>query len=371
MDSGVVRLDCRNFRSYRTLSLSFSESFVVFVGENGAGKTNILEAISLFSSGRGLRKAPVADLNNLSSVANSWNLNLAVRVNTYDNFLNTNAYNGRRVAKIDGANVASLSKFEDLLWLLWIIPSMGSLFIGENQVRRKFFDHLVSGFDKDYKKHLKIITNLQKERLHIITFRKDESWLKVVEEKIVDESIIITKNRLNFIDIIRQTFNDYPSRFLRCHLDIIGELETIFIKNNEDNAKSLLIEKLKQNRFFDAEHQTTQLSVQKTFWNVTHEKSNIEAASCSTGEQKAFMISLILATMRIYKNCRNGIPVLLLDDLMVHLDKLNRQYLIEELIDIDVQSIFTGTDEYLFEDIQNSVQFFRVKNSICQSLNVR
>lgn len=368
MDSGVVRLNCRNFRSYRTLSLSFSEPFVVFVGENGAGKTNILEAISLFSSGRGLRKAPVSDLNNLSVLANSWNLDLVVKIDTYSNFLSTNTRNGRRVAQIDGANVSSLSKFEDLLWLLWIVPSMDGLFIGENQVRRKFFDHLVTGFNKEHKKHLKTITNLQKERLHIITFRKDESWLKVIEEKIVDESIIVTKNRINFLNIIKQTFDDYSSSFLRCHVNITGEIENIFTQNNEKNAKDLFTEKLKQNRFIDSEHQTTQLSVQRTFWNVTHEKSDIEAANCSTGEQKAFVISLILAAMRIYKECRNGVPLLLLDDLMMHLDKLNRQYLIEELTDIGVQSIFTGTDDYLFEDIRHSAQFFRVKNSICQPL---
>lgn len=366
MDHGVVRLNCRNFRSYRTLSLPFSEPFVVFVGENGAGKTNILEAISLFSSGRGLRKAPISDLNNLSSLTNSWNLDLEVKINGYSNFLSTNAHNGRRVAKIDGANISSLSKFEDLLWLLWVIPSMDGLFIGDNQTRRKFFDHLVSGFDKEHKKHLKIITNLQKERLHIIAFRKDESWLKVVEEKIADETITVTKKRLNFINIIRQTFDDYPSKFLRCRLDITGEIEDIFINNNEENAKNFLVEKLKQNRFLDSERQTTQLSVQKTFWRVIHERSDIEAANCSTGEQKAFMISLILATTRIYKNCRNGTPVLLLDDLMMHLDKTNRRYLIEELFDIGVQSLFTGTDDYLFKDIQHSVQLFHVKNSICQ-----
>lgn len=368
MDSGVVRLNCRNFRSYRTLSLSFSEPFIVFVGENGAGKTNILEAISLFSSGRGLRKAPVSDLNNLSSLANSWNLDLVVKIDTYSNFLNTNTRNGRRIAQIDGANVSSLSKFEDLLWLLWIVPSMDGLFIGENQIRRKFFDHLITGFNKDHKKHLKTITNLQKERIHIITFRKDESWLKVIEEKIIEESMIVTRNRINFLNIIKQTFDDYSSKFLRCNVNIVGEIENIFMHNSEENTKDFLMDKIKQNRFIDSERQTTQLSVQKTFWNVTHEKSNMEAANCSTGEQKAFIISLILATMRIYKECRNGVPLLLLDDLMMHLDRLNRQRLIEELIDIGVQSIFTGTDDYLFEDIQHSVQFFRVKNSICQPL---
>lgn len=368
MDSGIIRLSCRNFRSYRTLSLQFSQPFVVFIGENGAGKTNILEAISLFSSGRGLRKAPSSDLNNLDSLANSWNLDLDVKVNGYNNFLNTNARNGRRSAKIDGATVSSLAKFEDLLWLLWVVPSMDGLFIGDSQNRRKFFDHLVSGFNQNHKKHMRVVSNLQKERLHIIMFRKDESWLKVVEEKIAEESVIVTKNRLNFLKIIQQTFEDYPSNFLRCNMEIVGEVENIFMNNNEEAAKNTVMEVLAKNRFSDAEKQSTHLSIQKTFWCVNHEETGIEAENCSTGEQKAFMISLILATTRIYRGCRNGIPVLLLDDLMVHLDKTNRKYLLDELFDIGAQAFFTGTDDYLFDDLKNSAQFFRVKKSICQQI---
>lgn len=368
MDSGIIRLGCRNFRSYKTLSLRFSEPFAVFVGENGAGKTNILEAVSLFSPGRGLRKAPSSDLNNIESLANSWNLDLEVRVDGYSNFLNTNAKNGRRSAKIDGAAAGSLAKFEQLLWLLWVVPSMDGLFIGDSQNRRKFFDHLVSGFNANHKKHIRTVANLQKERLHVIMFRKDESWLKIIERKIAEESIIVTKNRMDFLKIMQQTFEDYPSDFLRCNMEITGDAENIFLNNNEENAEHMLMEALSRNRFSDSERQSTQVSIQKTFWRVTHEKTKIEAENCSTGEQKAFMISLILAAARIYRDCRGGVPILLLDDLMVHLDKANRRRLIDELFSIGVQAFFTGTDDYLFEDLRNSVQFFRVKKSICQQI---
>ena len=368
MDSGITKLSCKNFRSYGTLALRFNEPFVVFIGENGAGKTNILESVSLFSSGRGLRKAPIADLNNISSLANSWNLELGVRIDGYDNFLTTNAYNGRRVAKIDGTVASSLSKFEDLIWLLWVIPSMDNLFIGDNQNRRKFFDHLVSGLNNDHKKHLRTISGLQKERLHIISFRQDESWLNVVEKKIAEESIIITKNRLHFLNIIQQTFTKYPSNFLRCNISISGDIENIFNRYGDIDSLPVLCDMLSRNRFTDAEKQTTKFSAQKTSWNVSHIRSGIEAENCSTGEQKAFLISLILATTRIYRESRLGVPVLLLDDLMVHLDKANRRYLVEELFDIDVQTFFTGTDEYLFDDISNSVQRFLVKKSICQPI---
>lgn len=368
MDSGVFGLSCRNFRSYGTLSLSFNEPFVVFIGENGAGKTNILEAISLFASGRGLRKASISDLNNLAAVANSWNLELNINVGGCRSFLSTNARNGRRVAKIDGSLVGSLSKFEDLLWLLWVIPSMGSLFIGDSQDRRKFFDHLVSGFENGHKKRLKVISNLQKERLHIILFRKDESWLKIVEQRLAEESIIVIRNRLNFIQMLSQTFENYPSNFLRPQIEILGIIEDIFANNDEESAKKEIAAALSCNRSMDAERQVTQVSVHKTFWKAIHSKTGVEAGNCSTGEQKAFLISLVLAATRIYRDGRTGVPILLLDDLMMHLDRSNRGYLIDELFDIGVQTFFTGTDDYLFEHMNNSVQRFSVKKSICQQI---
>ncbi|MDR1561149.1 MAG: AAA family ATPase [Holosporaceae bacterium] len=365
MIADILKLSCRNFRSYHSLFSNFSSKFVVFYGENGAGKTNILEAISLFSSGRGLRKAPIADLNCLTSPPLSWNLELVLNNNQYKTFLSTNVQNGRRIAKIDNSQINSLLKFDEFLWMLWIIPNMTNIFISHQTDRRNFFDHLVSGYDKKHKLRIKKLNILQKERLHVIFFRKDENWLKVLEEKIALESMQVTKSRLEFIMLLHKTFDEYPSDFLRPKIKITGSLEEIHATNSEENAILEITDSLKNCRFEDSEKQTTSIGIHKTLWLANHPKTGLEAENCSTGEQKAFLVSLILAVVRIYKNSRAGIPILLLDDLFVYLDEKRRQILTNELIAIGVQTFLTGTERNLFSGFSQIAQTFLIEKSIC------
>lgn len=363
--ANITKLVCRNFRSYRTLALNISSRFVVFFGENGAGKTNILEAISLFSPDRGLRKATIADLNSSSSIPFSWSIDVVVEKNELKTFLSTNVQNGRRIAKIDDSTMPTLSKFEDIIWLLWIVPSMDNLFIDSPSIRRSFFDHLVGGYEKKHKSNLKKLADLQKERLHVIFHRKDEQWLYVLEEKIAEKNIEIVKARLEFIELLHLTFTSHPSKFLRPKIEISGVVENIFLRHSEEVAILEIATILKNNRYEDSESQATTISAQKSFWKAKHKSTNLDAENCSTGEQKAFLISLVLAAVRIYKKMRTGIPILLLDDLMVHLDKPRRGDLLEELKTIDVQTFFTGTDLSFFENILDIAQVYYVKNSIC------
>ncbi|MDR2781932.1 MAG: AAA family ATPase [Holosporaceae bacterium] len=368
MKPDILKLSCRNFRSYGMLDLNFSSKFVVFFGENGAGKTNILEAISLFSSDRGLRKAGIADLNYIKAASFSWNLELILEKDQYKTFLSTNAQNGRRLAKIDNSNADSLSKFDEMIWILWVIPSMNNIFIGPTADRRSFFDHLVSGYDKRHKTALKTLAKLQKERLHVIFHRKDEAWLNVLEREIAEKSIRITQSRLQFIEILEETFRKHPSDFLRPNVGISGAVEQIYETHGEENSVLEIADMLKKCRPTDSEKQTTSISCQKTFWQVEHQKTTLEAEKCSTGEQKAFLISIILAALRIYQTTRTGIPVLLLDDLMMHLDKSRRKSLVTELVSLNVQTFFTGTDQYLFEDLYGETQIYHVKKSICTAI---
>jgi DNA replication and repair protein RecF len=349
------------------LVLSFSSRFVVFYGENGAGKTNILEAISLFSSDRGLRKATIVDLNSLKATPFSWHLELALEKDKYKTFLSTGAQNGRRLAKIDNVSVDSLSKFEEIIWILWAIPSMNNVFMGQSD-RRGFFDHLVNGYDAGHKQALKTLSKLQKERLHVIFYRKDERWLDVLEKKISEESIKVTRYRLNFLEVLENIFKNHPSDFLRPKISISGAIERIYTAQTEEDAILEIASVLKHNRFTDADKQTTSVSCHRTFWQVEHPKTFLESEQCSTGEQKAFLISLILATLRIYQQSRSGIPVLLLDDLMVHLDNISRKKLVHELLAINVQTFFTGTDKNLFDDLLGIAQMYQVKKSICTDM---
>ncbi len=369
MQPAVLKLGCRNFRSYRALTLNFSSRFVVFYGKNGAGKTNILESISLFSSGRGCRGSLMADCANFNTKFSDWSLDLVTKKNGYETFLEAGFSNNRRFGKIDGAVVASLNDFEEYIWLLWVIPSMDTVFIGSKTERRKFFDHLVSGYDRNYKSCLKKVQDLQKERLTVLSFRRDENWLNVLEARIAEESVYITKARVEFIEQLKKVFNTCPSGFLRPNVSIAGKIETIVETKSEEDAVLEIADLLKSCRQDDLERKVTTSSVTKSSWLAHHPKTNLEAENCSTGEQKAFLISLVLAVARIYRESRKGIPVLLLDDLMMHLDSNRRRTLVKELLELDVQTFLTGTEEYLFDDLKGIAQVFHVENSICSEVH--
>ncbi|MDR2268449.1 MAG: AAA family ATPase, partial [Holosporaceae bacterium] len=355
-----MKLSGKNFRSYRILALNFSSKFVVFYGENGAGKTNLLEAISLFSSDRGLRKAPLNNLNFVSSPAFSWHLELFFEQSGYGTQLSTSAPNGRRIARIDGSSVQSLAKFEELLWILWYVPNMDILFMGPMSDRRSFFDHLVSAHNKRHKRNLRQLAELQKERLHVIFHRKDENWLKVLEEKIADGNVTVTKSRKEFMELLQSTFAEYPSDFLRPIVSISGEIEQIYAVHSEEDAILEIAEILKRNRYADAERQSTSIGVHRSIWEARHPKTLLDAENCSSGEQKAFLISLILSVIRISRDHR-GVPLLLLDDVMTHLDENSRRDLMNELQNIGVQTFFTGTDINLFRDVPDSSMIYRIK----------
>jgi DNA replication and repair protein RecF len=323
--------------------------------------------MSLFSAGRGLRRAPIADLNTSGAVPFSWNLELVLEKDGYKTFLTTNAKDGSRSAKIDNTRTDSLSKFEEIMWILWSIPSMNNIFIGPIAERRGFFDHLVGGYSSGHRSNLKTLAKLQRERLHVLSHGKDETWLDTLERKIAEENIKIIRSRCEFVEALQDTFNNYPSEFLRPCVSVAGTVEDIYETHDEESAILEISHILKKERFRDAEKQVTTVGCHKTFWRVKHSTTALESEKCSTGEQKAFLISLILASVRIYRNIRAGVPVLLLDDLMLHLDKNRRKSLINELRTLDVQTFLTGTEYDQFEDLQGIAQLYRVEKSICTS----
>lgn len=350
------------------LDLKFSSQFVVFFGENGAGKTNILEAISLFSRDKGLRKAFLQDLVYSGSDMQSFFLEAELNIREHKVFLETCLTNGKRTAKIDASPARSLSEFENFLWILWITPSMNNVFIGPSSDRRSFIDHLVSGFNKNYKTSIKKIKMLQKERINVVTKMNNNAWLDVLENQLSEEYIKVTKTRMQYIDELHKIYNNYHSQFLRPNVELSGNIEGIFAKRSEEDAVLDIADLLKQNRPIDFERQTTSISTNKSTWNVLHPKTNLDAENCSTGEQKAFIISLLLTSMRLSTKSKTGTPILLLDDLMVHLDKRRRMDLIEELISLDVQTFMTGTEEELFQGLDSTSQKYHVQKSICTKI---
>lgn len=364
---GIKELSLYNFRSYRFLEFPISSRFVIFTGENGAGKTNILEAISLFSSTRGLRKAVIDELlfNDCSSLSR-WNINARVSVGANDIYLSTFISNAKRSGTIDGATISSLAKFEEIIWILWITPQVDQIFLAQNPIKRKFFDHLVSGINSNHRFRLNYISKLQKERLHILQHNPDRLWLNSIENQLSDLYITIYDERTKFINTISGVMHEYYDNPLTPIISCTGNFEDAITGLNEEDIKNTILEKLSQTRTEDCFKSTTSFGPHKTNW-VTTKTNHISAENSSSGEQKSMLIILILSALRMYQTVKSGVPLLLLDDFMVHLDENKRTIFAKELQKLTAQVFLTGTDQSFFACFSPCAQFVKIKDSMIES----
>ena len=361
---GISALSLYNFRSYRFLELPISSQFVIFTGSNGAGKTNILEAISLFSSTKGLRKASTDELlfNECSSLAR-WNVNAKISIGANDVYVSTFVNNAKRSGTIDGTPITSLSKFEDIVWILWITPQVDQIFLSQTPIKRKFFDHLVSGMNPSHRVRLNYVTKLQKERLHILQHNPNKLWLDSIETQLADLYILIHEERMKFINSITEIITLYYGGILHPIINCTGSFENSINEQDEENVKDLILEKLQQSRSEDCLKNSTSYGPHKANWTV--EKPNhISAENSSSGEQKSMLIVLILSSLRMFTTIKSGIPILLLDDFMVHLDENKRRLFACELQKLSAQVFLTGTDHSFFAGFEKTGQFIKIRESI-------
>ncbi len=359
----ITSLCLKNFRSYRFLDINVDSNFVIFIGQNGAGKTNILEAISMLSNTKGIRKASLDELKNLD--ANSgFKIEATLRNCDCNSILSTYFIKDKRQGKIDYSQIKTLDEFEKMVWFLWVTPQMSEFITGQSSLRREFFDHLVSGIDPKHRFRIQYTKKLQKERMHIMLNNYDNNWLSSIELKLAELFIKIDSKRQEFLEILHKTLLANCSDLLRPNITLNGNLENIIYNAQDDEKMMNILDILAKSRLSDKDRGITNYSVMRTNWEIK-KNDRINAQNCSSGEQKSMLISLILAAIRIYKTFRNGVPILLLDDIMVQLDNNKRRYLAEELTELNTQTFLTGTDEYLFYDFQGKSRIFSVHNSIC------
>lgn len=365
MFDGINRLSLQNFRSYRFLDLPIASQFVVLTGENGAGKTNILEAISLLSSTSGLRKAGLKDIlfNGASSFA-GWRIRADIVHRGDEVSLETYWNRDKRYGRIDSAPVTSLKRFEELVWLLWITPHIDSVLSEQPHIKRKFFDHLVSGLYPGHYTNLKQVGKLQKERLHILMNNPNKNWIAVIEKQLLPLYISIYNARKRFLELLNDELHTHYSDMLKPNISCDGSLERSLTDLDDTEFEHIILSAMESCRNDDSIKGVTNYSVLRTNWMV-YKNDQLSVEHCSSGEQKSMLIVLIFAVLRIYQRTRSGIPILLLDDFMVHLDNNKRSLFIRELEKISAQVFLTGTDNSFFEGFQNNAQFINVRNSIC------
>lgn len=367
---GVTRLMLSDFRNYTVLEWLLAPMPVVLTGPNGAGKTNLLEALSLFSSGKGLRGAKLSSISTQNaSAASSLRWAVAsdimtahgvVHMGTGLDFLATGAE--RRVIVINESVQKSQAAFSAWLNVVWLTPQMGGLFIESSAGRRKFIDRMSCALDKHHADYIHRYEHYLRQRSILLKEgRADAQWLDVLEQKISQNAIILTSIRRQMIELLNR---HQPDIFPHFHASMSGEFEDIFSANSALETEEQLRQALKKNRATDALTGGAQIGPHRSDFCVKHLGKGLSAELCSTGEQKILLLSLILSYAQMTSQRPDKVTLLLLDDVVAHLDHDHRCALFDTLNDFThLQTWMTGTDPSDFHAFRTQAQFFSVLNA--------
>lgn len=372
--NGIVRLRLSHFRSYEYVDLHIDAKHVVLSGLNGAGKTNVLEAISFLSPGKGLRKAKIFEVANLAS-SQPWSVNAILNDENSELMVATGqdvSNQSRRVVKLNGESLQTNSELSHFLNVNWITPAMDRLFLEAGSLRRKFFDRLVYGLTPIHAESLQKYEQAMKERNRLLKEKTLHSaWLDALEQTMVQESISIAVRRLEALGLLQDSqplleIPDFPSAQIKFVEGIEKDLDTANLINVEEQ----LLLNMQHNRKVDALMGRTQLGAHKMDFTVVHGVKGLNAELCSTGEQKILLMWLMLAFVHLQTLKHSNIPnILLLDEVAAHLDAKRRYMLFEKLNTLNVQVWYSGTDLELFQQLTaQNTQTFTISNSSIKQL---
>ncbi len=362
----IRKLMLTDFRNYATLQLGLKPGMVVFTGENGAGKTNLLEAISLLSPGRGLRRAPYADVAKEGSRSG-----FAVHadldgpegefdVGTGTTGLDPNGEAGRRV-RINGTQSAA----DDLLeWLrvLWLTPAMDALFTGPAGDRRRFLDRLVLAVDAGHGRRAQDYEKAMRSRNRLLSDgSRDGSFFDALEVHMAETGTAIAAARAEMVRLLVAMIDRLPEGpFPQADLALEGMLEAMVGQAPAVEVEERFRRALAGGRERDRAAGRTLDGPHRSDLVVRHRPKSMPAELCSTGEQKALLIGIVLSHARLTGEMAGSMPILLLDEVAAHLDAGRRAALFSILEELGSQTFMTGTEPVLFSSIRGRAQFLTV-----------
>ncbi|MBM3519981.1 MAG: DNA replication/repair protein RecF [Alphaproteobacteria bacterium] len=368
----LVRLTLTDFRNYAGLRLETGARLIVLAGANGAGKTNILEAVSLLAPGRGLRGASFDELARQGG-AGAWAVAAEIEGSSGTLRLGT-GWTGQgeggenlsasRIVLVDGHVQKGSGALGQHLRILWLTPAMDRVFAGPVSDRRKLLDRLAAVFDPEHGSRVNIFEKVMRERnLLLEDPRPDSAWLASLEAHMAEAAIAIAAARLTVVEALRRHIdeNRADGAFPWARIAAEGEIEALLglmpAVRAEDEYRRILAD----SRGLDRAAGRTLRGPHRSDLAVAHGPKDMPADLCSTGEQKALLIGLILAHARAVKEASGMAPVLLLDEVAAHLDRARRLGLFEALAGLGCQAWMTGTDESLFAGVGRNAAVFRVE----------
>ncbi|ASK88224.1 DNA replication/repair protein RecF [Sphingorhabdus sp. SMR4y] len=349
----LSQLTLHNFRNYAELRLNAAPGFMVFSGANGAGKTNILEAVSLLAPGRGLRRAALRDIARQSGPGD-----FAVAAQLDDVHLGSGTSietPERRKTRINEATVPT-NDLAEWLSILWLTPAMDRLFTEGASGRRNFLDRLVTALEPSHARNCARYEAARRERNKLLSdpYPADKDWIDGLDTQLAQYGAYVAEARGQMIAALNHRLEQSESN--------IFATPTVELADGQMRSEQQLYRMLQQNMAADRAAGRTIRGPHRTDLHVIHSAKQQPAEKCSTGEQKALLFSIILAHADLIAERRDARPILLLDEVAAHLDPQRRAALFGKLAERGGQVWLTGTEPDLFKDIPADALHFEVSD---------
>jgi DNA replication and repair protein RecF len=365
----VTRLILQDFRTYPTVDLAVSRALVALSGENGVGKTNLLEALSLFAPGRGLRRADLDEMarqGGPGGFAVSATLEGAYGEHRLGTGIEPPRADERtaRVCRIDGAPASSPAAFSEYLRLVWLTPELDGLFRGSPGERRRFLDRLVLAIHPEHGARANALERSLRSRNRVLETDPDDAlWLDAIEREVAELGIAVAIARHEAVErlaaLILATRDD-ASPFPFAMVALEGEIDELVAAHPAVDAEDRYRALLREGRARDRAAGRTLVGPQGSDLEVRHGPKDIPAGAASTGEQKALLIGLALAQARLVATMSGLAPLVLLDEVAAHLDPGRRRALFEQLATLGSQVWMTGADPALFAELAGAADLLHV-----------
>ncbi|HEV7690754.1 MAG TPA: DNA replication/repair protein RecF [Hyphomonadaceae bacterium] len=371
----LTRLALENFRNYASVALKLDGRHVCLYGANGSGKTNLIEAVSMLSPGRGLRGADLTDIARAipgQAPARSWALSADLRDNEVDRKLHLSLEideqgRSKRTAKLDGAP-ATQAELGELVRVIWLTPSMDRVFAGPAGDRRKFYDRQVMAHFPSHGPASAAYEKAMRQRNALLEQgRPDPAWLDALEQRMAESGAVMATHRADALKRIQSAIQSRAdSMFPKAVIALDGRFEQRALHGADiAEIEQDLASALKQSRTRDQVAGRTLEGVHRTDLKVHHATKGLPADQCSTGEQKALLTGIIFANAQaLFERDFAPSPLLLLDEAAAHLDSDRRAALYDELSALGGQAWLTGTDRSLFDAFGDRAQRFEVSDGV-------
>ena len=337
----IQKLQLTNFRNFDSFSIDFQPGITLIIGPNGSGKTNLLEAASSLAPGRGLRGAAGHDLCKIGT--DGWNItsNLHTKLGLASLSLSYDALTKKKNLEFNDRKIP-LGELVNFTSAIWLTPQMDGLFTASSSDRRRFLDRLVLA---NFSNHAELVSKYEKqqrERMQVLENNSgDDSWLKIIETDMANLSVDITKNRITTVGYLNDNIKNIDSNFPKARIEFVSVIE-----EHIDDIDAI-IDKFRSYRFQDKESGKTNFGAGKTDFKTYYGNGDIPAEYCSTGQQKSLLITILMAHQIALSSKDSVMPILLLDEVFVHLDDEKRAALADFLLVNKAQVLITSTESQL------------------------